>query len=155
MCIRDRYARTGKDFLARLNYDKLEKAAGDLPAYHRELALFYCDHDRNLPRALELARKELAVRQDVYTHDALAWALCKNGRFQEADKAMTEALKLGTEDGRFFYHAGMIHYRLGHKEKAGGYLKRALALNPHFSLRGPAEARRTLEMLDRKSGSPR
>jgi tetratricopeptide (TPR) repeat protein len=146
----DLYAHAGKDFLARLNYDKLEKTARDQPAYHRELALFSCDHNRNLPQALELAQKELKVRKDLYTYDALAWALCKNGRFQEAETAMTEALKLGTADARLFYHAGMIYRGLGDKEKARTYLKRALALNPHFTLRGAEEARRTLETLEGK-----
>jgi tetratricopeptide (TPR) repeat protein len=146
----DLYARAGQDFLARLNHEKLVKEARGQPAYSRELALFYCDHDRDLPRALELARQELGVRHDIYTHDALAWALYKNGRFREAEGALKEALKLGTQDAHFFYHAGMIHHRLGHREKARAYLQRALALNPHFSLRGAADARRTLGLPEGK-----
>jgi tetratricopeptide (TPR) repeat protein len=144
----DLYARSGKDFLAKVNYDKLEQTARGRPAYNRELALFWCDHDRELPRALELARAELKVRKDVHTYDALAWASCKNGRFKEAKAAMDEALKLGTRDASFCYHAGVIHDRLGEKGKARQYLKQALALNPHFSLRGAAGARRLLAALD-------
>lgn len=37
-----------------------------------------------LGEALDLARKELEVRGDIYTHDVLAWALYKNGRAADA-----------------------------------------------------------------------
>ena len=57
--------------------DKLERAAGQ--ATNRNLALALADLDHNVARALELARSELGVRTDVYTWDALAWALYKNG----------------------------------------------------------------------------
>jgi tetratricopeptide (TPR) repeat protein len=144
----DLYARAGKDFLAKVNYDKLEQTARGRPAYNRELALFWCDHDRELPRALVLARAELKVRKDVHTYDALAWALCKNGRLKEAGAAMDNALKLGTKDASFYYHAGVIHHRRGEAGKARQHLKQALALNPHFSLRGGDDARRILAALD-------
>ena len=143
----DLYARAGKEFLAKVNYDKLEQTARGRPAYSRELALFWCDHDRELPRALELARAELKVRKDVHPYDALAWALCKNGRLKEAKAAMDEALKLGTRDASFYYHAGVIRHRLGEAGEARQYLKQALALNPHFSLRGGDDARRILAAL--------
>jgi tetratricopeptide (TPR) repeat protein len=151
----DLYARSGKDFLAKVNHDKLEQTARGRPAYNRELALFWCDHDRELPRALELARAELKVRKDVHTYDALAWALCKNGRLKEARAAMAEALKLGTKDASFYYHAGVIHHRLGETGKARQCLKQALALNPHFSLRGGDDALRLLAALDGKPAAPR
>jgi tetratricopeptide (TPR) repeat protein len=144
----DLYARTGNDFLAKLNYEKLEKTARGRRAYNRELALFWCDHDRNPAEAVELVRQDLALRQDVYTHDALAWALSKNGHYKEAAAEIAEALRLGTADARFHYHAGVICRGLGEREQARTHLKRALALNPHFSERGAADARRILEALD-------
>jgi len=100
--------------------------------YNRELAYFYTDHDRQLGRALELARKELEIRRDIYAYDVLAWALYKNGELAEARVAIGEALKLGTQDARLFFHAGMIH--LGLREIATGkaYLRRALSTNPYF-----------------------
>ncbi len=45
--------------------DKLMRANGEKA--NRTLALTYADHDRNLGRALELARADLDLRQDVYT----------------------------------------------------------------------------------------
>jgi tetratricopeptide (TPR) repeat protein len=150
----DLAARTGNDFLAQLNYDQLEKTAAGKAVYDRELALFDADHDRNLPRAVELAERDLTVRQDVYAHDTLAWALCKNKRFAEAAKELAEALKLGTQDASLFYHAGMIQYGLGDKKQARSYLERALALNPHFSQRQATVARQTLAELGGADARP-
>ena len=111
-----------------------KRRAEGRPAYGRELALFWCDHNRNLPEALELARKELEVRRDVTRQDVLAWALCKTGRFKEAEAAMNQAMKLGTADARFLYHAGMIPARPGKPGREGsGLSARALALNRCFS----------------------
>jgi len=149
----DLYARTGKAFLARLNYDKLEKVAQGKPAYNRELALFYANHDRKLPEALELARQDLEVRQDVYAYDTLAWALYKNKRHDEAAHASAEALKLGTRDPLFLFHAGMIQHALGHGDRARAYLEQALAINPHFSLLHEDQARQTIKELGSKGGS--
>ena len=75
--------------------------------YNRELALFYTDHDLKLPEALELARRELRGRRDVYTHDVLARARYENGRAGEALEPLAEALWLGTRDARRLVHAGM------------------------------------------------
>src|SRR5262249_47188188 len=143
----DLYANTGKDFLSRLNYEKLEMSAKGQAAYARELSLYYSNHDRELSEALDLARQDLRVRQDVYAYDTLAWALCKNKRYKEAAEATTEALKLGTKDASLFYHAGMIYAGLGEKEKARDYLQKALDLNPHFSLLQAEKAKKALADL--------
>ena len=45
-----------------------------------------------------------------------------------------EALKLGTKDALLFFHAGMIHYKLGNRPEARAFLEQALALNPYFSV---------------------
>src|SRR5208282_3411488 len=63
---------------------------------NRELALFYADQGIKLAEALELARKELEIRHDIYTWDALAWVLCRNRRYQEAADAINKALALHT-----------------------------------------------------------
>lgn len=143
----DLYLRAGKVFLAKLNHDKVVEAGKKQDVYARELSQFYSNHDRNLPEALELARKDMTVRQDVYAYDTLAWALCKNKQYKEAAEAMTTALRLGTQDASFFYHAGMIYVGLGEKERARAYLERALKLNPHFSVLQAEKAREALKGL--------
>jgi tetratricopeptide (TPR) repeat protein len=118
--------------------------------YNRELAYFYVDHDRNLPEALDLANRELALRRDIYAYDVLAWALYKNDQPQQALAAMTEALKLGTKDARLFFHAGMICHRLGEYDKARDYLRRALATNPYFHVQHVEVAERTLKEVEER-----
>ena len=115
--------------------------------FNRELATFYADHDRNLSQALTLAKKEFEVRHDVYTSDALAWALLKNHQPQQALKAITQALRMGTRDALMEYHAGMIEAALGDKQKAADHLQRALAINPHFHVLFASQASRTLAQL--------
>jgi len=66
--------------------------------YNRQLALFYADHDRNLPQALALASAEIDFRKDIYGYDALAWCLYKNGRIQDAQAAIEKALAMKTQD---------------------------------------------------------
>ena len=144
----DVYARLGKMDDARKQYDLVDYI-GRLNAlnrviYNRELAYFYADHDRDLPRALELARLEIAARKDVYGYDVLAWALHKNGHTTEAMAAITEALRQGTKDAKLFFHAGLIHRAAGHAEVARDYLRRALATNPHFHLLQAEQAREVL-----------
>lgn len=122
--------------------------------YNRELALFLADHDLKPRQALELARRELDVRRDLYTHDVLAWTLYRNGRLQEALAEMTEALRLGTRDARLFFHAGLIHHALGHAEQAREYLEQALATNPHFHALQADVARDVLVQLADPAGQP-
>ena len=132
----DVYTRIGREPEARKQYALVEYigrlSALNKTVYNRELALFLADHDLRLPEALELARKELEARRDIYTYDVLAWALYKNGQAREAQAAMTEAQRLGTQDARLLFHAGMIHRALGEHEPARAALARALSLNPHF-----------------------
>lgn len=121
--------------------------------HNRDLALFYADHDLKLDESLALARKEFEVRHDIYTWDALAWALYKNGRFAEAGKASDAALKHGTRDALLLFHAGMIAERLGQPDEARRDLSAALAVNPRFSVRYSDAARHELAMLE--AGSDR
>jgi tetratricopeptide (TPR) repeat protein len=143
----DLYLMSGQQALAEQTFERMERTALSCPEFRRVLSLFYSDHDRQLPRALELALFELAACHDIYSYDAVAWALDKAGRQEEAARAMAEALKLGTKDARLFYHAGMIDHRRGDQASARAWLSRALALNPGFSPRNAEEARRVLAEL--------
>ncbi|MDQ1473501.1 MAG: hypothetical protein QOJ99_4981 [Bryobacterales bacterium] len=98
---------------------------------NRNIALIYADHDWNLDRSLELAKNELEVRGDIYTYDALAWALYKNKQYAEAEEAMKKAMQFKTPEPAFYYHAGLIDSALGKKDEARKMLRKALELNPH------------------------
>lgn len=154
----DVYAKTGRADEARKQYALVEYI-GRLNAlnqvlYNRELALFYLNHDLKLGEALELARKELEVRRDVYTSDVLAWALYKNGRARDALAPMTDALRLGTKDAQLLFHAGMIHQAVGDREPARRALQEALRLNPHFDLLQVQVAERALKEIGERPGQP-
>jgi tetratricopeptide (TPR) repeat protein len=113
--------------------DTLDKAAGE--AANRSLALALADLDHKPARALELATAELEVRRDVYTYDALAWALFKNGKNDEAAEAMRKALSQNTPEPAFHEHAARIYEALGLSSEARQQRERMAALNPRFELR--------------------
>ncbi len=77
--------------------------------------------------AVRLARAELAERQDVSSHDALAWALAAAGELEEAGRAMRAALAEGTRDARLFLHAAEIAGRAGRRDEAAAFLPAARA----------------------------
>ncbi|MBY0504725.1 MAG: tetratricopeptide repeat protein [Bryobacteraceae bacterium] len=111
--------------------DRLERANNQ--AANRTLAVIYADRGRKLDRAMDLAQAELKVRQDIYTYDALAWVLFKNQRLEEAASAAAKALRLGTPEASFYYHAGLIAKAQGLSAEARKHLEKALAVNAQFS----------------------
>ncbi len=94
----------------------------------RTFALFLatCGGEKDL--ALNLAERELQERADIFTYDALAWALFAAGRPLDAWPQMQSALAEGTKDARLFHHAGMIAARLGRTDEARKYCEQAHAL---------------------------
>ena len=94
----------------------------------RTFALYLATRDKDAARCLALAREELHTRADVFTHDALAWALLAAGSAAEARPEMERALAEGTEDARLFLHAGVIAGRLGRTEEARSFLAKAAAI---------------------------
>ena len=113
-----------------------------------EIALFNADHDQNLKDTLALARKAYTIRPSIHAADTLAWALYKNGYYEEAQSYSAEGLRLGTKDSLKLFHAGMIALALENKEQAREYLESALTINPHFSILYTDYARRALEALE-------
>src|SRR5262249_49597032 len=91
----------------------------------RTLALYLATRHESPAIALPLARAELDSRSDVFTHDALAWALVAAGRLTEAQSEMKRALAEGTEDARLFFHAGIIASQACHSADAERWLRKA------------------------------
>ena len=149
----DVYKKMGKLNQAQQEYDLVEYIAHlsklNQVLANRELALFYADHEIKLADALEFARKELEVRHDIYTWEALAWALYKNGQIQEAAAAMKTALSLHTNDPLLLFHAGMIYHSLGQDSDSEQFLNRALKANPQFHVFYADLASRTLDDIAR------
>jgi len=124
---------------------KLDALNGAL--YNRQQALFDADHDLVPEQAYANASREYRIRRDIYGADTVAWTALKAGRLPEAQEAMREALRLGTQDAKLLYHAGMIARRARDRAAATEYLRRALALSPQFDLLQARTARQALAEL--------
>ncbi len=77
-------------------------------------------------RAVSLGRRLWAAAPSVSSADALGWALTRTGRPGEGLQFAHRALKLGSRDARFLYHAGIAARDAGRDEQARRYLRRAL-----------------------------
>ncbi len=147
----DLYQLSGRSKDAAVRYELVEQLGEHSRKVHgtpfdRRIALFYADHDVKAEEAYLLARAEWdAGRHDVYGADALAWTALKAERLAEAQAAIKDALRLGTRDARFFYHAGMIASAAGDKSAANDFLQRGLTLNPRFDPLQSDLARKALQ----------
>ena len=134
---------------ATATFAKFEAAAKPLinePANaNHDLIFYYADHARNWPQALSVAQQEIGIRHDVWTLDAYAWALYKNGRYAEADMQMQKALAVGVRSAQLFHHAGNIALKLGKQAEAGRYFESLLQVDPSSEY-GPV-ARKELSSL--------
>lgn len=134
----DLYKKVGNTHEAEKQYKLVEYIAAlsllSKNVYNRELAIFYADHDVHQLTAVELARREFEVRHDLYTQDALAWSLFKNGQTKQAMEAARPLESFRLQDPLMLYHLGMICEGIGEREKSRKYLETALAINPQFHI---------------------
>ena len=108
-----------------------------------ELAIFDADHGD--PRAaVRAARAEWQRRKSVLVADALAWALYVDGRHDAAWALERRAMAIGYRNALFIFHAAQIRLSMGDRAGGASYLRRALATNPHFSVRWAPVAMREL-----------
>lgn len=142
----DLYAAAGRPRLARAQYALVGAIRRVLVANgvrtDLETALFEVDHGIRLRDALSTARRAQRERPSIDGDDVLAWALVRSGRCGEALAYAKRALRLGTLDATKVFHRGMVERCLGHRTEARRWFRRALALNPHFSVRWAAVAKR-------------
>ena len=106
-----------------------------------QTAVFDLDHGRNVAAALQRARAAHRSAPGIYAEDALAWGLLRLGRCEEARAHSVRALRIGTRDALFVFHRAMIERCLG-DASARSWFRRALSINPHFSLLWAPVARR-------------
>jgi tetratricopeptide (TPR) repeat protein len=111
-----------------------------------EMSLYDADHG-DPAAALTAAREEWDRRHSIHVADALAWSLYASGKYREAQTYSREALKLGTRNALFYFHAGMIRLKLGDRPEARSLLRTAIDINPSFSIRWSGIARETLDDL--------
>lgn len=95
----------------------------------RTLALFLATRQLKVDEAIATATRELQARSDVFTLDAVAWALAAGNRLDEASETMARALTTGTEDARLFLHAAVIAHRQDRRADADRWAAKAAKLS--------------------------
>jgi tetratricopeptide (TPR) repeat protein len=113
----------------------------------RLLAVYYAGHHENVDDAYRIATRELAVRDDIFTEDTLAWCAAMAGHWDEARARIGKAVRYGTENALLDYHAGIIALHAGDRDAARRWLDRAVALNPQFDGAYADDARAKLTEL--------
>jgi tetratricopeptide (TPR) repeat protein len=94
----------------------------------RTLSLYLATRGLDANTAVQLAQQELANRGDVFTHDALAWALANAERTAEAQQHIGRALSESTVDPRLYFHAGVIAALNNQHTQARQWLNKAAAM---------------------------
>ena len=145
----DIYSKQGNTEKAKQQYELVEVIEQKIGVNNdqKRLAILWADQNIKLDEALTIAKRESAMRKDIFTADALAWTLYKKGQLAEAKTAISAALKMKTNDARILYHAGMIEKGLGNQAEAKRLLENALKLNPMFDLLQAENARKALAEL--------
>jgi len=111
--IGDLYAERGDVAQSERYYQLAEDVAGPGVAQTEgNLALFLADHNRKLSEAVKIAEAVAAVREDIFTEDALAWAYYKVGRLDDAFAASQRALRTGTREQPVLSRAAQIRAAL-------------------------------------------
>jgi tetratricopeptide (TPR) repeat protein len=128
-------------------YDRVEREGKKTDP--RTLSLFLSTKNKNPEEALRLAREEYATRKDVVTEDALAWALYRNGKIDEAKASITRARRLGTPDARLLFHEGALRIAAGDTKRGDELVERARKTNRAFDWAGSKEAESMLTLAAR------
>jgi tetratricopeptide (TPR) repeat protein len=109
-----------------------------------ESAVYRADHRIRPRETVVLARRARAARPSIYGDDALAWALARAGVCDEALPLAARTLRLGTKDPLLYFHRGYAEGCAGNRQEMRQWYRRALALNPDFSVRWAPVARASL-----------
>lgn len=125
----------------------VEKIGDSQHISDRLLAIYFSEHRIHTDDAYRIARRELAIRDDIFTEDTLAWAAAMNGRWSEARIAIRKATRLGTENSLLLYHAGIVADHFGDRASAKADFTKALALNANFHQTYADDARARLAKL--------
>ncbi len=97
----------------------------------RTYALYLATNKKQNEFALSLTQAELTKRQDIFSHDAMAWALYADSQIDAALKHINLALAEGTKSARLFFHAAIINKAAGNNLQAIEWFKKTLA-NKHM-----------------------
>jgi tetratricopeptide (TPR) repeat protein len=101
--------------------------------YFHNLAILYADGLNDPDCALQWARRDLTICQGIRAYEAVAWALYKNGSFEDARNTILRVLSFETKNPHFLYHAGTILLRAGDISAGKLRLQETVAINPRYN----------------------
>ncbi len=94
------------------------------------LAYSYSERDKELPRALEMAKVAVAKEPNNGAYlDTIGWIYFKMGNYQEAKVWIEKAVQSGRESPAVLEHLGDVYLKLGDRENAQRYYERAFQIN--------------------------
>ena len=101
--------------------------------YLHHLADFYAEAMPDGPKAVDWARRDLALRENYATQAALAWALLCAGDPAEASVWMERSLASGVRDAHLFAQSFAVFQAAGDAAKAARMLELARSINPRLA----------------------
>lgn len=138
----DAYAALGDTAKAATTWSAIEVMARANPEpFNRQYTLFRLEHGIHVDETRKLLEREIAIRQDVYGWDQLAFARYLTGDVSGAAEAIKAAMATGTQDANLYYRAAIIARAQGDTVRARALAEQALKLNPYFHHRYAADAR--------------
>ena len=135
-------ARTHYAVLAELHGEELARGASPDAGQ----VLFEADHG-SPGFGIELGARVWESAPSVASADAYSWALLAAGQTKRAARLSKSALRLGTRDPLFLFHAGVIAVESGEEGRGRNLLRRVLRVSPGFDPLFAAIAERRLERL--------
>ncbi len=99
-----------------------------------DFIIIYADHGLRPAAALREAMAIYRNRPTAETADSLAWMLHSVGRNAKAWRFASDAIGSPASDSAMLFHAGAIARSLGRDRRAGLLMRKALALDPSFSV---------------------
>jgi tetratricopeptide (TPR) repeat protein len=104
--------------------------AGETHYYHH-LVDYYADVAEEGEDATFWATKDVELRENFSTQSALAWALFRAGRLNEAVHWIDRALGSGACAAKLYHQAAQIHSSAGDRDKGLSLMSLAAGINPY------------------------
>jgi tetratricopeptide (TPR) repeat protein len=101
--------------------------------YLHHLADFYSEAMPDGAKAVDWARRDLALRENFSTQAALAWALLRDGQAAEATDWMERALASGVKDAHLLAQAAAVFEAAGDEAQAAHMRELARSINPRLA----------------------
>jgi len=128
-------------------YEKVLADYPNQPVAVNNLAYLYAQDNKNLYRALEMARRAVANNpQNGRMRDTLGWVCFRAGRHADAAVHLREAVRLLPDEGIAYYHLGKLLLARGERDKAATVLTKALSLRLSSTDKADAAAAYRLAM---------